>query len=328
VTRWFIPFFYSAVILLAYALYGCGTQPSLSAANDAFASQPHVTLGSFNLLRLGQTDQVKNYQRMVSIIHAGDFDVFAGLEIMKADAAKELLTALQEDDDPDWQLLLSAKANGASAYKEFLGYYYRSDRVEPAAGSHGFCTSSYAAEPIENGCFVKDSDSSPQFERDPFIGHFKKDDYTFTLASVHLYYGAQDTEKIQVRKDEALALRKVLDKIRTTTPDDDVFAMGDFNLELGSEQPSAEAVNQEIPKEFLTGPSSSSVEIYGLIDGPTTIGFSSYDHIFYYSDNYAALIDGSDSTIVDFKISSSEMRSIYKGEVSDHYPVKAKFLLP
>src|SRR5688572_16751176 len=94
-------------LFISLSVYGCGSPPVQDSATAA-AAAPQVTIGAFNMLHLGRSDQQeKNLSRMVSLIAEADYDAFVGLEIMTEEGAQELLAVMQEEDSPKWELLLS-----------------------------------------------------------------------------------------------------------------------------------------------------------------------------------------------------------------------------
>lgn len=332
------------VTLLSVGVFAsaCGSHGK-GANSDASATEAHgqspasslstAKIGSFNMMRLGNGD-TKDYDRLAEVVMKGDFQIFAGVEVMNPDGAEEVRSHLASHTGKDWQVLLSKTANGESSYKEYLAYFYRADIVTPELPDDSFCNSTDGAEVTDQGaCFAKDrhTGGEAQFDRDPFVAHVKIGDAHFSFAAVHLFYGGTDSASTERRIGELKAFRKVLNKIKESTPNSDVIGLGDFNLALPTFEfdnavdadpvLSAESSNAKMPDEFFT----ALPKITGLIDGPTTIGFSSYDHILVFDDNQHKPIDGTGKIISDFNLQSSTQRAKYKTEVSDHYPVGVDF---
>jgi hypothetical protein len=329
-------------LTLGLATAGCGARSSGDASetdaspNASAAALTSVKIGEFNMLRLGQNGVEKNLDRLADIIKKADFHIFAGTEIMTEEGAEEVLAALQERTGKPWKLLLSKTASGESAYKEYLGYYYRSDLVKAQAPTQNFCATSEGKQRIESACFAKDhydNDGYADFDRDPFVGHFKVGSSYFSLVAVHLYYGDTGPEATARRLGELAQLRKVMDRVRQSTPSSDVIGMGDYNFALptfefedatdANPSLSAAEANAQMPPEFF----NAAPALAGLIDGPTTVGFSSYDHILYYQDNQHQPIEGTEKIVTDFNLSNSAARQEYKAEVSDHYAIGVDFSL-
>ena len=281
-----------------------------------------IAVGAFNLLRLGQGE--KNMQRMASVIDKAKYDIFAATEIMKPEGAEELLEALRTETGHDWRMTLSAVPNGEGSYKEYNGFYYRAEAVKAELPSSAFCKTREGVDRIESSCFARDNGGEYiDFERDPFVGHFKIHGVSVSLISVHLIYG----DSIERRQGEAETLREVMDDVHQKTPGSIVLTLGDFNLTVANyseipSNPSARDIREAIPEPVFTKGSNVS----GLIDGPTTLGFSSYDHILLYSDLKSSLIPQSAKIVHDLRdISDADARALFKAEVSDHYAITARF---
>lgn len=323
---------------------GCGPKSGEQSQSESLAQAEvsaqapvsAVKIGEFNMMRLGQNGVEKNFDRLADIVKKGDFHLFAATEVMTEEGAEQVLAALKDRTGKPWQLLLSKTANGESGYKEYLAYYFRSDFVKAEAPTQNFCDTAEGKQQTSSACFAKDhysNDGFADFDRDPFVGHFKVGPAYFSLVAVHLYYGDTGPEATERRLGELKQLRKVMDRVRAATPDSDVIGMGDYNFALPtfefeeatdlSQGVSAESGNAEIPAEFF----NAAPALAGLIDGPTTVGFSSYDHILYYQDNKHQPIAGTEKIVTDFNLSNFSARQDYKAEVSDHYAVGVDFSL-
>lgn len=333
-------------VSLGFATSGCGSknQDDSSSETDSQATQSatvastsalsSLKIGEFNLMRLGQADG-KNFERLATLVKKGDFHIFAGTEVMTEAGASDVLTALQEQTGKPWKLLLSKSASGESSYKEYLAYFYRSDLVKAQAPAANFCATSEGQQQIESACFAKDRRTGGQadFDRDPFVAHFKVGAADFSLVAVHLYYGSTNAEATARRLGELKNLRKVMDRVKEATPSSDVIALGDFNFALPTFEfeastelnpaLSAESNNAKMPAEFF----SAEPTLVGLIDGPTTVGFSSYDHFLYFQDNKHVPLEGTEKIVSDFDLTDSSARAEYKTEVSDHYAIGVDFSL-
>ncbi len=306
-------------ILLFALLSSCGKPTSneeLYHSPSIVNGVPAIKIGSFNLLRLGQVP--KDSERMAKLINKAEYHIFAGIEIMDQASANNLLAKLREETSHDWQLILSSVPSGESTYKEFFGYFYRNDVVTPIDGHETFCNTSEGVDVHFAACFAKDhgSGNDHDFERDPFIGHFKVGRSEFSLVSVHLVYGGEEQEAVKRRQRELSSLKEVMKKVRSSTPQADVLAVGDFNLTLADDSSKS---SKKMPKEFF----SEAPSLGGLIKGATTVGMFSYDHILFFNDNKHLPIPGSEEVILDFDINDAKDRTEYKKAVSDHFPVAA-----
>ena len=312
--------------------------PPLRSSKQEGAS---FTVGAFNLLHLGYGTH-KNYPRVAQLIVAHNFDVFAGVEVMKPEAAASLLQALRKaSGGADWALILSAAPTGERTYKEYLAFYYRADRVQPLETEGQYCNREdlHGLDASPQSCFARDEHvAGPDFERDPFVGHFSVDGYPLTLVAVHLVYGNQTTPSIEKRRQETLALHREMDRMRVATPAAEIVALGDFNLQLDVEAEMQAATlapttlglptalflkaHPLFPSELFHGEHA----LAGLVTGPTTVGFSSYDHLLVYQDHLSHWTEA--TTVEDIDVSDQEALALYKQEVSDHFPVQAVLTLP
>ena len=74
----------------------------------------------------------------------------------------------------------------------------------------------------------------PGFNRNPYLCAFRADSFDFTLANVHIYYGAKSGAKFRRRVLEVYALarwaHRRVTKFGETTFDRDIILIGDFNV--------------------------------------------------------------------------------------------------
>jgi len=315
--------------LLVLSTLGCGNKNQfkdvgISSTSEVDLSLREANIGAFNLMRITPTN--KNFSRIVELVDEADLHVFAGIEIMSTEAADALLEALNRQSTHKWEMILSSHKNGESSYKEWFAFYYQVGKAEPLNLGKRFCNTYEGTESKGDSCYARDLYSDgPDFERDPFVGHFKIGGALFSLVSVHLVYGGQDQESIQRRLNEMMNLRIVADKVRNLSPAHDVVVLGDFNLKLDTELDpfDPDRVKPIVPEDFIF----QSPPMTALISEATTIGNSNYDHFFFYEDNLNPLIDESQDTLIDFDTSSRQQKAVYKSEVSDHFLIRTSFRL-
>lgn len=303
-----------------------------------------LTVGSFNLLHLGYGTK-KNYPRMAQLIVDHGFDIFAGVEVMNPAGAQTLLQALRKASSSDWRLVLSAAPTGERRYKEYLAFYYRADRVHPLETAAQYCSREdlRGLDASPQSCFARDEhESGADFQRDPFVGHFAAGGHPLTLVAVHLMYGDQSASSIAKRQQESIALHREMDRMREATPEAEIVAVGDFNLQLEETvtmaPPPAIAWasfwNFAAAEEFLLSAHAlfpfelfqGGHALAGLVTGPTTVGVSSYDHLLVYQDHLSQWADA--ITIEGADRKDPAAMALYKQEVSDHFPVQAVLKLP
>ncbi len=314
----------SIQLLLMLLITACGQQSE--DVSDTEGTLKTLRVGTFNMLRLGHG--TKDDDRLVNLIVESKFHVFSGTEIMRADAAHDLRDKLRAKTGKKWELSLSEHASGETSYKEFLGFYYRSDLVNPVTSAEGFCASNDANAQTENGCFANDvgTDDGPSFDRDPYIAQFKVGARRLAIAAVHLVWGGSDAEAKERRMGELFELKKVLEKVSLASQGYEVIAAGDFNLTLnldvanGTKQDSN---STEMPGSFFL----EAPAVTGLISEPTTVGLSNYDHVVYLNSNNAKHVPDSEKVVIDFDLGDAEAKALFKKDVSDHFPAGVSFSL-
>jgi hypothetical protein len=84
-----------------------------------------------------------------------------------------------------------------------------------------------------------------------------------------------------------------------------------------------------MPAEFFEADSSLGIsnELVVMIDKPTTVGNSNYDHFVYQKNSRAKALTTSGKVLKDFDHGDVDEKSLYKAEVSDHLPIAASFML-
>lgn len=276
---------------------------------------PRITIGSFNMLRLGHS-KTKDLHRVARMIQEENFQIFAAQEVMTPEGAEDFLETLRENDT-DWQMALSPSKTGENAYKEYFAFYYKSQSVKPILNPSHYCFKrNYGQERVGSTCFAKDSRSDgPDFERDPFIGHFRVGNREIAMISVHLVYGDQTSFNIERRQKEALALKKVMQDVRKFETEGLVFALGDFNLQLLEED------NMGKKAEFTSQLFLESPRLFGLVHDVTTVGKSSYDHFLFFANDRIAIRGYKTKVVSDVDRTDEVEKALYKKEVSDHFPI-------
>lgn len=314
------------LLLFMVLMTACG-RSSNEEFSETEATIKNLRFGTFNMLRLGHGE--KDDERLAKLIIKSKFHIFSGVEIMRSDAAFELRDTLRKLTGKKWELSLSKTASGETSYKEFLGFYYRSDLIKPVSSAEGFCATSKAVDQTENGCFVVDkgTDGVPSFDRDPYVAQFTIKDRKFALGAVHLVWGGSDSESVQRRQGELRDLKKTISSMGAVDGYN-VMILGDFNLSIAKEmagagEVSAQGSSPKMPAEFF----SAAPAVTGLITGPTTVGLSNYDHILYLNKNEVKHVPGSPEIITDFDIGDADEKALFKKDVSDHFPSGATFSL-
>jgi len=298
-------------------------------------SPASLSIGAFNLLHLGYGTN-KNYLRIAKMIISHGFDVFSAEEIMRPMGAELLLQALRQESGVDWQLLLSAEPTGKGGYKEYLGFFYRGDRMQLAEEANQYCEREDLRGLFSHGhsCFIRDEKilQGHDFERDPYVGHFIFKGKALTLVGVHLFFGDTSRKSLTKRQQEARGLHRELIRIQEANPEAEVVALGDFNLQLEDFsfffRPKTQAffsfsyTRQLTPPIFPSDVFEGAQAVVGMVKEPTTLGQSNFDHFLVFQSHAARWTEA--KTIEDFDLTQPKARELYKKEVSDHLPIQVR----
>jgi endonuclease/exonuclease/phosphatase family metal-dependent hydrolase len=263
---------------------------------SASSAKSRVRLATFNLLRLGHS-KTKELERVAKLIEESGFDVVAATEVMTLEGLNSLEDTLRRVGSSHWRSVAPDSPTGSTSYKEFVAYLYRSDRVKPTVSS--YCRA--AAQ--KQACYFKSS----KFAREPYIASFDLGKENLTVLGAHLVYGGSDKESIALRQTEVEELARAIALVGSK--DENVIAAGDFNLELDADS------RQAIPGQlFKNG-------YRALVDDPTTVGQSNYDHVLYQSKMDDSVIENSAAVWTDLEDETESSLADYKKKVSDHFPI-------
>lgn len=165
-----------------------------------------VNIGTWNLEHLSVRPN-KDFKSIAKV--AQNVDFLAVQELMNEDALQALARELTRQTGKHWSAMAS-HAVGRSSYKEMYGFIWRDDVVA-----------------YEDGA-VTYLDRGDTFEREPYSARFKslKDGSTFVVATVHILYGKNQTD----RASEITALSGYWAWLKDAYPDNSqIMLMGDFN---------------------------------------------------------------------------------------------------
>lgn len=175
--------------------------------------------------------QAKEKKVKESIRAAGYYNILRKLQVRNPEAG--------------WSLLLSNEKMGDSSLKELAGFFYKKSIVKPFKNE--YCSelkskSLYACLPV----FLEGNEKS--FARKPFIVNFKSGNFDFTLLTTHIRFNppkgswfsrikdafsSRDVRGSKVnlaRLEEVLLIGKLMNNIRLTHKEKDLFLIGDLNL--------------------------------------------------------------------------------------------------
>jgi deoxyribonuclease-1-like protein len=248
-----------------------------------------INIGTFNIQIFGKAKREKEHvlEKLVEIV--SDYDIIAIQEIkdIKMETTQYFLEKINEIQGNNYSFIESERV-GRSNSKESYAFYYDNEKIEY----------------LKSFIFPDEEDL---FEREPFIAYFrsKQGDFDFYLINIHTK--PSDAEK------EIKNLDKVRNYMLRKHPDDnDLIFLGDFNADGSYSKSKSKALGDKyfwaIPDWFDTTVAKSE---------------NAYDRIVFLKENKKnyAYVSGVDKFQKRWeKISEDEMK-----EISDHYPVWAKF---
>lgn len=213
-----------------------------------------------------------------------------------------------------WSLILSPRGEGSelTSTPELVGYYYRSDLVQPKDNS--YCKSiNKTSNNLSFACIVNmdktdlGSDKSKYFARRPFLAQFRAGNFEFVTLTSHILYDSpsEDARMIPILRaafgvrdhtvlgtglnKETYArfaeVKMTLDFIqrykRKFTRVKDIIYLGDFNLEMDNQFWPNVLRSWSGAKLYISQPTSIK-EDYWTSSGERSNGLSSnYDHIIF-----------------------------------------------
>lgn len=149
-------------------------------------------------------------------------------------------------------------------------------------------------------------DPDDRFIREPFVGHFRVDQFDFTVITIHVIFG----DSVAERRTEVSALATVVAAVdEHNGPENDVLLVGDFNLPADD-------------------PAWTLARYEPLVAAhiPTTISDrSSYDNIWYSPAATTEILPEVSIYRFDEHLFANDDRAASLA-VSDHRPVRARFV--
>jgi endonuclease/exonuclease/phosphatase family metal-dependent hydrolase len=177
---------------------------ALALSTTSFAAD--VTIGSWNVKRLGQSNQ-QSYAALGEV--ASKFDLLALQEVMNEDGLAKLEAAVEKASGEDWGRIES-HAIGSHRYKEMYAFLYRESKVTYDEGA------------------VVYLDRGDRFFREPFSAKFRvhADGSSIVMSSVHILYG----KSVEDRIPEIQSLAEYWQWLAEVYPGEERILAGDFNL--------------------------------------------------------------------------------------------------
>jgi len=265
----------------------------ISLEHDQVKETETAKIAAFNIQIFGQTKSQKGEVMAVLTKIVREFDIILIQEIR--DVSEQTIPSFVEEinhlEGPQYSFVISERL-GRTTSKESYAYIYNTQTVQFIQGSD------YVFNNVED-----------VFEREPYIASFKIGNFDFVLVGIHT--------KPDDAYNEIGNLTLVLSSIQSSKPEEkDIIVMGDFNAD-GSyfdEDDTSNAFKASQYHWLITNNMDTMVNTDYTYDRivvlDTTLSHEYYagtSQVFYYDQVYGL----SNKTFV--------------GEVSDHYPVFAKY---
>jgi endonuclease/exonuclease/phosphatase family metal-dependent hydrolase len=204
--------------------------------------------------------------------------------------------------------------------QERLGYFFRTERVEPTGLAAELAMRGYE----RNRIIIEDvvETGFEGFNRNPYMVAFKAGNFEFTLVNVHLYWS-----NMCLRRLEAKALAKwASSRVKKAyPPNDDIILVGDFNMPKFSQD---DEIYAELHAKGLKIPSHRTQFV-----GTNLAGDADYDEIVFCPKRTAEDFTGK-MGVVDFDTAlcpdlyqqdRTHFYQYMRYYVADHRPMWAEF---
>jgi len=266
-----------------------------------------LNIASWNIREFGKAARRPESLHFIAEI-IGQFDLVCIVELR--DDISQMQTVLSYLG-PDWKAIFSDYDLDAGGNRERLAFIYdqRAVRFTGLAAEAGAPRTKNA-----NGEYVSDI----TFWRSPFMASFQAGDFDLILLTVHIRWGANETERI---KDLTLLADWVDARVKEKTGwDKDILVMGDFNIP-SLKSPLYKAVSA---KGLEMIPALAKVDV-----GSNLEKNKRYDQVLHYSQFTNATM--AKAGVLDFYIDEASIPALYVKnpptkskftyQMSDHLPI-------
>ncbi len=265
-------------ILLAWL--GC------NASKAAWASDSSLRIASFNIQIFGQSKMKKApvVSTLLKILDRYDLVFIQEIRDSEETAIFDLLDRLNKQSSKNYQIIVSERL-GRSSSKEQYAYLFNIDKVVPVQ---------YYVHP----------DTKNEFEREPYVAHFKTSNDEFTMIGLH----ATPTDV----KAELRALPAVYTEAKQKFASKNIYVVGDLNADCSYYQ-------EEEGFDYFPDPVTSML----TDSADTTVAKTdcAYDRVLAFGQ-----LPRISSPALPFNFHTSYQLSLTEAQdVSDHYPVEWTF---
>jgi endonuclease/exonuclease/phosphatase family metal-dependent hydrolase len=240
---------------------------------DISLTNKTLIIGSFNVQIYGQSKSSNEFVMDALGDIIDDYDLLGFQEIR--DSSQTAFPKLMREELPAYNYRVSDRL-GRTSSKEQYAFIYNPKTV------------------TLDDVFVYD-DKNDVFEREPFIGRFSAENYSFSIILIHV--------KPTDAQQEIKYLAEVVNFTRNYYQDNDVFLMGDLNADCSYYEPGTYLNNY--------------VWVGDDLDTTTSATHCAYDRIITYEENQFIIGSGVDRFDLD---EANNEEDLVKA-ISDHYPV-------
>ena len=288
--------------------------PAKTATNLLIATWNVRAFGDLtNKWAAGPRDSPKRDWHAVACIAAvvSRFDVIALQEVRRNTTALRFLLELL---GPTWRVIASDVTEGTAGNGERLAFLYNTDRLQPSG-----LVGEIVLPPLGE-------DPQRQFARTPYVAGFNRAGTEFTLASVHVLWGKNATERLPEVTAFAHWMRAWADR-----PHDwnhNLMVLGDFNLDR---------IGDPLYEAFITTglwpPTELNTVPRTIFDNNNTRHY--YDQIAWFTNpdgtsHLQNMTYTGHAGSFDFipHLMTGLTRNEISWRISDHYPLWTEFHLP
>ena len=249
-----------------------------------------ISIASWNIRNISNNSRSDAELGIIALI-IFRYDFIACQEVLDPEVIKRLQSILKEDFQIEYEIDVSAKVGHSK--KERYAFMWRKGKIKQT----------------KPGQFY--SDVGDKFEREPYFASFRSGNFDWTIATIHLLFGANEAE----RRPELRLLDDVYRSIRDAGAEKDVLICGDFNFDPKDD--GWKQLKAEDEMSFAISPPAKT----------TIAGISLYDN-FWWPKTSKEVVNGS-GTVFEFDelMYPHGSRKEINRLTSDHRPVSIRVIV-
>jgi len=260
---------------------------------NGIPEEPTIKVAAFNIQIFGRAKREKEDVMAILVNITRQFDLVLIQEIRDSSetTAPLFLDMINDAEGPEYAYVRSPRL-GRTTSKEAYAYFYNTETVTYAEGS----------DRVYN-------DTDDVFEREPYIATFSSGGFDFTLVGIHT--------KPDDAPQEIGNLTLVIASILAADPDEaDIIILGDLNADGSYFNEDATSNPLQAPEYHWT--------VTDEMDTMTKTDWT-YDRIILLDATYSHEYLDASTQVYYFDLALGIVDEEFVWDVSDHYPVYAKF---